>query len=418
MRSRRCVSEAAGLPATEKATHIVSTRPLVLFVYGTRPEAIKMAPLVLECRDRDVFDVQVVVTGQHREMLTQVNDVFGIVPEHDLELFEPGQGIESIVAKTLTRLTPILADLRPAAVVVHGDTSTANAAAQAAFYAQVPVVHLEAGLRTGDLASPFPEEANRQLIGRLADLHLAPTAGNRAALLAENVDPRRIVVTGNTVIDALHRVVEAMPVLGGSDLADARESRGPARRRLLVTLHRRENLGERMEGIARAIAAFAGSHPDVDIVMPLHLNPAVRAAVVPRVGQLPNVDLRDPLDYVTFVDELRRATVVLTDSGGLQEEAPGLGVPVLVARDTTERPEAVEAGTARLIGTDEAEVLAHLTRLFDDAIAYEAMATAVNPYGDGRACGRCADALEHLLGLGERAADFIPGDSPSVTRAA
>ncbi|GMA42021.1 hypothetical protein GCM10025883_40660 [Mobilicoccus caccae] len=214
MRSRRCVSEAAGLPATEKATHIVSTRPLVLFVYGTRPEAIKMAPLVLECRDRDVFDVQVVVTGQHREMLTQVNDVFGIVPEHDLELFEPGQGIESIVAKTLTRLTPILADLRPAAVVVHGDTSTANAAAQAAFYAQVPVVHLEAGLRTGDLASPFPEEANRQLIGRLADLHLAPTAGNRAALLAENVDPRRIVVTGNTVIDALHRVVDGLPALG------------------------------------------------------------------------------------------------------------------------------------------------------------------------------------------------------------
>jgi len=375
-------------------------RPLVLFVYGTRPEAIKMAPLVLACRDRDTFDVQVVVTGQHREMLAQVNDVFGIVPEHDLELFEPGQGIDAIVSKTLVRLTPILAELRPAAVVVHGDTSTANAAAQAAFYAQVPVVHLEAGLRTHDLASPFPEEANRQLIGRLAALHLAPTEGNREALLAENVDPADIVVTGNTVIDALHRVVAGLPPVP--------EESATARRRLLVTLHRRENLGPRMEGIARAIGAFAGSHPDVDVVLPLHLNPAVRSAVVPHVEHLPNVDLREPLDYVTFVDELRRATVVLTDSGGLQEEAPGLGVPVLVARDTTERPEAVEAGTARLVGTDGADVLHHLERLFDDPDAYAEMANAVNPYGDGHACRRCADALEELLGLGVRAADFTP----------
>ncbi|MDO5627155.1 MAG: UDP-N-acetylglucosamine 2-epimerase (non-hydrolyzing) [Mobilicoccus sp.] len=379
------------------------TRPTVLFVYGTRPEAIKMAPLVLACRERDTLDVQVVVTGQHREMLAQVNDVFGIVPEYDLELFEPGQGIESIVAKTLTRLTPILAELRPAAVVVHGDTSTANAAAQAAFYAQVPVVHLEAGLRTHDLASPFPEEANRQLIGRLAALHLAPTSGNRTALLAENVNPADIVVTGNTVIDALHRVVDglAAPELTG-------------RRRLLITLHRRENLGERMEGIARAIASFAEAHPDVDVVMPLHLNPAVRAAVVPRVEHLDNVDLREPLDYVTFVDELRRAAVVLTDSGGLQEEAPGLGVPVLVARDTTERPEAVDAGTARLIGTDEADVLHHLTTLFDDPFAYAAMANAVNPYGDGRACARCADAIEDLLDVGRRSPDFRPRESAAA----
>lgn len=378
-----------------------TARPLVVFVYGTRPEAIKMAPLVLACRERARFDVRVVVTGQHREMLSQVNEIFGIVPEDDLELFEPGQGIESIVAKTLTRLTPLLTDLAPDAVVVHGDTSTANAAAQAAFYARVPVVHLEAGLRTRDLGSPFPEEANRQLIGRLADLHLAPTAGNRAALLAENVDPERVVVTGNTVIDALHRVV--------ADL----ESTAPAvpesgRRRLLVTLHRRENLGDRMSDIAYAIGRFAEAHPGVQVVMPLHLNPAVRDAVVPQVGHLPNVDLRDPLDYVTFVDELRRATVVLTDSGGLQEEAPGLGVPVLVARDTTERPEAVEAGTAQLVGTDEADVFEQLCLLFDEPAAYAEMANAVNPYGDGHACDRCADALEAMLGIGDRAPDFVP----------
>lgn len=383
-------------------------RPLVLFVYGTRPEAIKTAPLVLACRERDAFDVQVVVTGQHREMLTQVNDVFGITPEHDLELFEPGQGVEAIVAKTLVRLTPILRELRPAAVVVHGDTSTANAAAQAAFYAQIPVVHLEAGLRTNDLTSPFPEEANRQLIGRLASLHLAPTEGNRAALLAENVTPDDIVVTGNTVIDALHHVVAGLPDLPTPTGVDE------VRRRLLVTLHRRENLGERMADIARAIGEFALTHPDVDVIVPLHLNPNVRAAVVPHVAHLPNVDLRDPLDYVTFVDELRRATVVLTDSGGLQEEAPGLGVPVLVARNTTERPEAVDAGTARLVGTDGADVLRHLDRLFDDAKAYAEMANAVNPYGDGRACSRCADALEALLGLGTRAADFVPVPAPRM----
>ena len=257
-------------------------RPLVLVVYGTRPEAIKAAPLVLGLRDRGRADVQVITTGQHRHMLDQVNEVFGIEPDHDLGLFEPGQGIESIVAKTLLRLTPVLHELRPDAVVVHGDTSTANASAQAAFYAGVPVVHLEAGLRTYDLASPFPEEANRQIVGRLATLHLAPTERNRQALLAEQVPGERIVVTGNTVIDALHSVVDRISS-GTALYAD--------RRRVLVTLHRRENLGETMAGVARALARVAGEAPDVCFVVPLHLNPAVRRVVIPILQAHSNLSL-------------------------------------------------------------------------------------------------------------------------------
>lgn len=306
-------------------------RPHVMLVYGTRPEAIKTAPLVLGLRARGAVRVSVCVTGQHREMLQQVNDVFGIVPEHDLELFEPGQGIESIVAKTLLRLTPLLAagnPDRPDAVVVHGDTSTANAAAQAAFYAGVPVVHLEAGLRTDDLASPFPEEANRQLIGRLATLHLAPTARNRAALRAENVPAERIVVTGNTVIDALTQVVAQLredAAAAGAGGAASEEGAGPdVRRRVLVTLHRRENLGERMVGIARALRRVALESPDVTFVVPLHLNPAVRRAVLPEFAGVPTIEVHDPLD-LTFVGELARCAIVVTDSGGLQEEGPGLG---------------------------------------------------------------------------------------------
>lgn len=374
-------------------------RPHVMLVYGTRPEAIKTAPLVLGLRRRDRVRVSVCVTGQHREMLTQVNEVFGIEPEHDLGLFEPGQGIESIVAKTLLRLTPILAAERPDAVVVHGDTSTANAAAQAAFYAGVPVVHLEAGLRTNDLASPFPEEANRQLIGRLASLHLAPTARNRDALRAENVPADRIVVTGNTVIDALHEVVARVAPFA---------ARAADRRRVLVTLHRRENLGETMVGIARALRRVALESPAVHFVVPLHLNPAVREAVLPQLQGPPNIEIHDPLDYPTFIGELARCGIVVTDSGGLQEEGPGLGKPVLVARTTTERPEAVEAGTARLVGTREDVVYAELRRLLDDGAAYAEMANAVNPYGDGAAVPRCAAAIEAMLGIGRREPDFAP----------
>ncbi len=389
--------------------------PRVMVVYGTRPEAIKSAPLALGLRQRARVCLSVVTTGQHRHMLDQVNQVFGITPDHDLGLFEAGQGIESIVAKTLLRLTPILARERPDALVVHGDTSTANAAAQAGFYAGVPVVHLEAGLRTHDLRSPFPEEANRQLISRLASLHLAPTVRNRSDLVAEQIPEQRIVVTGNTVIDALRSVVSRI---------SSTQSLAVDRRRVLVTLHRRENLGPTMAGVARALGRVASESPEVTFVVPLHLNPAVRQSVVPQLERHPNISIHEPMDYLAFVGELARCGLVVTDSGGLQEEGPGLGKPVLVARNTTERPEAIEAGTAQLIGTSEDDVYSALRALLDDDDLYRRMATAVNPYGDGQAVPRCAAAIEELVGVGKREPDFLytaetPGahlaDAPSLT---
>lgn len=382
----------------------VSTAPTVgrnisvAIVYGTRPEAIKMAPLVRAVNAAPGMSATVIVSGQHRHMLAQVHEAFGITPCHDLNLFEPGQRISDIVARTLTGLTPVLEAQQPDMIVVHGDTSTAFAAASAGFFLRVPVVHLEAGLRTYNLDSPFPEEANRQLITRLSRLHLAPTALNRAVLLAEGVDPADVVVTGNTVIDAL------------ADVAAVRAPSCPPadRYRVLVTLHRRENLGPRMQGVARAIARFAAARPHVSVRVPLHLNPQVRSVVVPELQSLPNVAILEPLGYLDFVDELLQCGFVLTDSGGIQEEAPGLGKPVLVARDTTERPEAVEAGTARLVGTGEADVHAALAELADDDEAYERMANAVNPYGDGRAAQRAQAALAHLAGVGHRIPDFEP----------
>ncbi|MBK7720908.1 MAG: UDP-N-acetylglucosamine 2-epimerase (non-hydrolyzing) [Austwickia sp.] len=403
-------------------------RPLVMFVYGTRPEAIKMAPLVQLTAQSARLAAYVVVTGQHRSMLDQVNEAFGIVPDADLDIFEPGQGIESIVAKTLTSLTSVIREVQPGAVVVHGDTSTAFAAAQAAFYLGVPVIHLEAGLRTNDLTSPFPEEANRQLIGRLAALHLAPTGRNRASLLAENVDPDTIVVTGNTVIDALQQMAARVtndgtqnsrppangsrPAAGTAVATDDPEQR---RRQILVTMHRRENLGQTMTGIARALARIAQSHPDVDLLVPLHLNPAVRASVVPTLAHVPNVTITDPMGYTDFVAELTRCDLVVTDSGGLQEEGPGLGKPVLVIRNTTERPEAIEAGTVRLIGVEEEDIVAAVNEVLDDPAVYERMATAVNPYGDGLASPRCLAAIEELLGVGLREPDFVAHEG-SLTR--
>lgn len=380
-------------------------RPTVMFVYGTRPEAIKMAPLVQLTAQSARLAAYVVVTGQHRAMLDQVNEVFGIIPDADLDIFEAGQGIESIVAKTLTRLTPLIREVRPAAVVVQGDTSTAFAAAQAAFYCQVPIVHLEAGLRTNDLSSPFPEEANRQLIGRLASLHLAPTARNRNALIAENLDPESIAVTGNTVIDALQQASARIRVGEVGEVGEPVTA--DRRRRVLVTLQRRENLGDTMGGIARALARIAKAHPDVDLVVPLNLNPAVRNEVVPVLDPLPNVTISEPLAYTDFVAELTTCDLVVSDSGGVQEEGPGLGKPVLVVRHATERPEAVEAGTARLIGTDEDDIVAAVDELLTDPIVYERMATAVNPYGDGLASPRCLAAIEELLGVGRREPDFI-----------
>jgi UDP-N-acetylglucosamine 2-epimerase (non-hydrolysing) len=369
-------------------------RPLVMTVYGTRPEAIKVAPVIAALEADDRFDSLTVVTGQHREMLDQVNEVFGIVPDHDLDIMSHGQTLGQIFARVMSRLDPILAERRPDAVIVQGDTSTSTAAALAAFYRQIPVVHLEAGLRSGDIMSPFPEEANRKITSQIAALHLAPTLRSLANLVAEGVQLENIVVTGNTVIDALYLAVQRRTAF--TDPAVARVA-SSGRRVVLVTTHRRENWGDAMEGVGRALARIARRFPDVEVVLPVHRNPVVRDAVLPHVAGLPNVTVTEPLGYGEFTHLLSLSTLVLTDSGGLQEEAPSLGKPVLVMRDNTERPEAVEAGTARLIGTAEERVVAEVNRLLTNEAAYAAMAQAVNPYGDGHSAKRVLDATARVL---------------------
>lgn len=369
-------------------------RPLVMTIYGTRPEAIKVAPVITALETDDRFDSLTVVTGQHREMLDQVNDVFGIVPDHDLDIMSHGQTLGQIFARVMSRLDPILEARRPDAVIVQGDTSTSTAAALAAFYRQIPVVHLEAGLRSGDIMSPFPEEANRKITSQIASLHLAPTLRSLANLVAEGVRLEDIVVTGNTVIDALYLAVERRTEF--TDLALDRVA-ASGRRIVLVTTHRRENWGDAMEGVGRALARIARRFPDAEIVLPVHRNPVVRDAVLPHLDGLANVTVTEPLGYGEFTHLLSLSTLVLTDSGGLQEEAPSLGKPVLVMRDNTERPEAVEAGTARLIGTAEERIVAEVHRLLTNDAAYAAMAQAVNPYGDGRSAGRVLDATARML---------------------
>lgn len=369
-------------------------RPLVMTIYGTRPEAIKVAPVITALETDDRFDSLTVVTGQHREMLDQVNDVFGIVPDHDLDIMSHGQTLGEIFARVMARLDPILEARRPDAVIVQGDTSTSTAAALAAFYRQIPVVHLEAGLRSGDIMSPFPEEANRKITSQIASLHLAPTLRSLANLVAEGVRLEDIVVTGNTVIDALYLAVERRTAFTDPAVERAAAS---GRRIVLVTTHRRENWGAAMEGMGRALARVARRFPDVEIVLPVHRNPVVREAVLPHLDGLANVTVTEPLGYGEFTHLLSLSTLVLTDSGGLQEEAPSLGKPVLVMRDNTERPEAVEAGTARLIGTAEERVVAEVHRLLTNEAAYAAMAQAVNPYGDGRSAGRVLDATARML---------------------
>lgn len=381
-------------------------RRRVMAIFGTRPEAIKVAPVLAALEESEDFEPVVVVTGQHREMLQQVLDLFGIEPQHDLDLCTPGQTLTSITTGALSGLEPLLAAERPDAVLVQGDTTTTFVGALAAFYHQIPVFHLEAGLRTLDLASPYPEEANRQLTGRIASLHLAPTLGNKANLVAENVDPERIVVTGNTVVDALLQAVERSqdygdPALAGLD-ADPR-------RVVLVTAHRRESWGEGHAAIARAVAEIAATEPDLLVVFPIHRNPVVREAIVPVLGRLENVRIVEPLGYGGLVRLMRRAHLILTDSGGIQEEGPSLGKPVLVLRDTTERPEAVVAGTVRLVGTDETQIVGATRTLLHDEDAYREMANAVNPYGDGRAAERSVAAMAHFFGLaGERPNEFMP----------
>ncbi|WP_010147509.1 non-hydrolyzing UDP-N-acetylglucosamine 2-epimerase [Serinicoccus profundi] len=375
----------------------------VMTVYGTRPEAIKVAPLLRGLGEDPRFDPVAVVSGQHREMLDQVNQIFGIVPDVDLDVFAHGQSLNGLMAKVFERLDPVLAQASPDALVVQGDTSTVAAASLAAFYREIPVVHLEAGLRSGDLRSPFPEEANRRVTSQLATLHLAPTRTARDNLLRENIPAGDVVVTGNTVIDALlHTSRQGVP-FSDPRLGALEEE---ARRVLLVTTHRRESWGTAMEGVGRALRVLAGRYPDVTMVLPLHRNPLVRQALLPALDGLPNVLVTEPLAYGEFTRLMAASTVVLTDSGGVQEEAPSLGKPVLVLRSNTERPEAVTAGTVRLIGTREQDVVRQVSRLLDDPGAYREMAHAVNPYGDGNATTRCVAALAQLLGVGEREPDF------------
>jgi UDP-N-acetylglucosamine 2-epimerase (non-hydrolysing) len=380
-------------------------------VYGTRPEAIKMAPIVAGLQASPHLDVTVAVTGQHREMLDQVNRLFGIVPACDLDIIAPRQSLEQITTRALAGLGEVIRAVRPDMVAVQGDTTTSFVAALAAFYEQVPVVHVEAGLRTANAYSPFPEEINRRLTTQVASLHLAPTPQSRANLLAENVAPGQIVVTGNTVIDALLDVV-ARPV----PYTDPRLERLAGRRTVLVTAHRRESWGEPMARAAAAIARLAQRYEDVLWVLPAHLNPIVREVLLPPLAALPNVIITDPLPYAQFCRLMQDSRLILTDSGGVQEEGPSLGKPVLVMRDTTERPEAVAAGTVRLVGTDDVLIEMEVGRLLDDAEHYASMAAAVNPYGDGRAARRSVQAIEHHFGFAAAPDQFDPELERAVTR--
>ena len=369
----------------------------VLTVFGTRPEAIKMAPLVHALAKDPHFEAKVCVTAQHREMLDQVLKLFSIVPEYDLNIMQPGQGLTEITCRILEGLKPVLESFKPDVVLVHGDTTTTMAASLAAFYQRIPVGHVEAGLRTGDLSSPWPEEGNRTLTGHLATYHFAPTETSRQNLLRENIADNRITVTGNTVIDALLWVRDR--VLSDEALHNELTQRYPflanGKKMILVTGHRRESFGRGFEQICHALAEIAANNPDVQIVYPVHLNPNVSEPVKRILGHVENVILIEPQDYLPFVWLMNRAWLILTDSGGIQEEAPSLGKPVLVMREMTERPEAVSAGTVCLVGTDSQRIVNEVTRLLQDESAYQAMSRAHNPYGDGHACHRILSALKN-----------------------
>lgn len=378
------------------------TQPKVMTVYGTRPEAIKVAP-VIRALDTDQRFVSVPVsTGQHREMLDQVNAMFRITPKHDLGIMRPGQSLNGIVARAIAGLDELIEVEQPDLVLVHGDTSTAMAAAIAAFNRQVPVGHIEAGLRTDTIFSPFPEEANRRLISRVSSLNLAPTAVAKQNLLREGVDESTIVVTGNTVIDALFEATSWDTTFTDARLEQAVQA---GRKIVLVTTHRRENL-DMMSAIGKALHELGTANPEITLVLPAHLNPKVRAAVLPEIEGLDNVIVTDPLPYNEFTRIMSVSDIVLTDSGGVQEEAPALGKPVLVMRENTERPEAVEAGTVKLIGASQRRIVDETTRLLTDKEAYLEMANAVNPYGDGEAAARCLEAIAELFKVGQRLPDF------------
>ena len=369
----------------------------VMTVFGTRPEAIKMCPLVLEMRKHpDEIEPLVAITAQHREMLDQVLHLFGITPDYDLNIMSAGQTLYDVTEKALRGLQKVLEEAKPDLVLVHGDTTTTFAGALAAFYAQIPVGHVEAGLRTGNKYSPFPEEMNRKLTGALADYHFAPTATSKANLLRENVPEAKIVVTGNTVIDALKTTVKKDYRFDDDALHEVLDS---GKRLILMTTHRRENLGEPMRHVYKALCEVLRTHPGVEAIFPVHKNPKVRQIVDEELGHLPQVHLIEPLDYEPFANLMARVDIVLTDSGGIQEEAPALGKPVLVLRDTTERPEAVSAGTVKLIGTAYEDVLRETNLLLDDAAHYLRMAEAVNPYGDGEACARIVNRILREFGF-------------------
>lgn len=382
----------------------------IMLVFGTRPEAIKMAPLVKAFqKDKERFETVVCVTGQHREMLDQVLRIFDITPDYDLNIMKQGQDLYDVTARVLVGMRDVLKEAKPDVALVHGDTTTSTATALAVFYQQIPVGHVEAGLRTHDIYSPWPEEMNRQITGRIATYHFAPTPLSRANLLAEGIREDKITVTGNTVIDALKIVVEKMKneerlrteqteVLKKSGYDTARLNGG--RKLVLITGHRRENFGDGFLHICSAIKDLTRKYPDVDFVYPMHLNPNVRKPIHEVFGEnlnnLGNMFFIEPLEYLSFVFLMEKAHVVLTDSGGIQEEALGLGKPVLVMRDTTERPEALDAGTVRLVGTDYGKIMNGVSTLLDDEEAYKTMSKAVNPYGDGLACQRILERLSNL----------------------
>lgn len=363
-----------------------------------------MAPLITSLSNSDQFRLTIAVTGQHREMLDQVNSVFGLVPDHDMDVMVPGASLGELSSNVISGADKLIADVSPDAVIVQGDTTSAFLCGLAAFYHSVPIVHVEAGLRTGNLRNPFPEEANRKLLGSLANLHLAPTARSKQNLLDEGVRDSTIAVTGNTVIDALQHTLTVTPHFQDPLVAALVAS---SSRWVLVTTHRRESWGEPMVESMTALRQLAEQNPEVDFLLPMHRNQTVRDVLGPILGDARNVHLTEPLGYLEFAHAMAKAYLILTDSGGVQEEAPSLGKPVLVMRDNTERPEAVDAGTVRLVGTDRARIVEATQLLLDDADQYLAMSRAVNPYGDGQAASRSVAALNAFFGQGERQPDFV-----------
>jgi UDP-N-acetylglucosamine 2-epimerase (non-hydrolysing) len=385
---------------------VVDVKPRsVAIVLGTRPEAIKLAPVYLELQTRPRLEPLLIATGQHREMLNQVLEVFELTPDLNFDIMEHGQTLAGVTARAITVLDQAFEERQPDIVLVQGDTASTFVGALTAYYRQIDVGHVEAGLRSGDKYSPFPEEVFRRLTAEIADLHFAATTRARDNLLSEGVDPDAVFVTGNTVIDALHQTRAKLPTLSGTEFEWADKLNG---RILLVTAHRRENLGVPFTRICTAIADIVRRFDDLTVIFPMHLNPKVRGAATELLGGLDRVHLCEPLDYVTFVPLMARADLIITDSGGIQEEAPALGVPVLVVRDTTERPEGVDAGVVRLVGTETGDIFDAAQELLTSATAYARMAGGGSPYGDGRAAERICDAIEYAAGLREdRPEDFV-----------